>query len=162
MGAQFAEPQSIDETSVDDNLVVEMKNIWERLLKITPISADDDFFENGGDSLLAMEMLAELEELVGRPLSITILLDAPTISQPAKKLSEKDYLPQKSLFQLHSNGSQTPLFYFHANSTRADIRHWGWQQPWAPINRFLSSNHMGWVTNKFHIRLKLWQLTVCH
>ena len=43
-----------------------MTEIWERLLKIAPLSLDDDFFENGGDSLLAMEMLAELERVTGR------------------------------------------------------------------------------------------------
>ena len=65
-----------------------MKEIWERLLKISPLSADDDFFENGGDSLLAMEMLAELEWLTGRTVSDSILFDAPTIGQLAQKLSD--------------------------------------------------------------------------
>ena len=47
------------------DLVKELTNLWERLLKIAPVSLDDDFFEKGGDSLLVMEMLAELEWRTG-------------------------------------------------------------------------------------------------
>ena len=92
---QIAAPQSIEDTSVDGNLVIQLTEIWERLLKIAPLSLDDDFFENGGDSLLAMEMLVELERLTGRTIPSAILFEAPTIGQLAQKLSEPDYLNQK-------------------------------------------------------------------
>jgi acyl-CoA synthetase (AMP-forming)/AMP-acid ligase II/thioesterase domain-containing protein/acyl carrier protein len=117
VGMQTRMPQSIQDMSVDSNLVVQLREIWERLLKISPLSLDDDFFENGGDSLLAMEMLVELERLIGRKIPTSILFDAPTIGQLAQKLSDSDYLNQKPkvLTRLNSSGNQTPLLYFHGD-----------------------------------------------
>ena len=116
-GTQIAAHGSIEDTSVDSNLVIQLTEIWERLLKIAPISLDDDFFENGGDLLLAMEVLVELERLTGRNIPISILFDAPTIGQLAQKLSDPNYLNQKpkALIRLNSSGSQTPLLYFHGD-----------------------------------------------
>ena len=43
-------------------LEILIAEIWQRLLKRTDIGMDDDFFEIGGDSLQATEMLLEVEE----------------------------------------------------------------------------------------------------
>src|SRR5258708_34344205 len=43
-------------------LEILIADIWQRLLKRTDVGMDDDFFEIGGDSLQATEMLLELEE----------------------------------------------------------------------------------------------------
>jgi acyl-CoA synthetase (AMP-forming)/AMP-acid ligase II len=109
---RIAAPQSIEDTSVYSDLVIKLTEIWERLLKITPLP-DEDFFQNGGDSLLAMEMLVELEVLTGRTISNSILLEAPTIGLLAQKLSERDHTERKFLIRLNSSGRQPPLFYFH-------------------------------------------------
>ena len=113
--ARIPAAETIEDTSVDNGIVIEVKKIWERLLKISPLSADDDFFENGGDSLLAMEMLAELEQLTGRIVPSSILFDASTIGQLVQKISERDQLSRQPLIQLNTNGTQTPLFFFHGN-----------------------------------------------
>ena len=88
-------PQSVENTSADDPLVNELMEIWKRLLKIEHLSLDDDFFEKGGDSLLAMEMLVELESLTGLTIPSSILFEAPTIRQLAQKLSERSNLRAK-------------------------------------------------------------------
>jgi acyl-CoA synthetase (AMP-forming)/AMP-acid ligase II len=46
----------------------ELLRIWRSLLKRDDLTIDDDFFESGGDSLLAIEMLLELEKAAGYPL----------------------------------------------------------------------------------------------
>ena len=104
--------RSVKVAPVDSNLISQLTKIWERLLNTTPLSPDDDFFENGGDSLLATELLAELERLTGKTISSSILIDAPTIHQLAKKLSEPDHSTSTSLTHLNSSGSLPPLFYF--------------------------------------------------
>ena len=122
--AENRTPRSIEDTAVDSNLVIQLTEIWERLLKIAPLSLDDDFFENGGDSLLAMEMLVELERLTGRTISSAILFEAATIGQLAQKFSESDYLDQKPtpLIRLNANGSQPPLVFFvHAQPDYSEI-----------------------------------------
>jgi acyl-CoA synthetase (AMP-forming)/AMP-acid ligase II/thioesterase domain-containing protein len=96
-------------------LQIQILAIWQRLLERTDVGIHDDFFEAGGDSLLEIAMLAELELLTGQTISGMILLEAPTIDQLAQKLSEGNYLNQKpkNLVRVNSSGSRTPLLYFH-------------------------------------------------
>ncbi len=116
-GVRKEGPQSAQNLPVDNELVVQLKEIWERLLKISPISLDDDFFDKGGDSLLATEMLVELERFFNQRIPASILFDAPTIGELAQKLSDSNYLGQKPkiITVLNSGGSQTPLIYFHGD-----------------------------------------------
>jgi oxalate---CoA ligase len=112
---QTAAPGLIAGAPVEGDLILKLTQIWERLLKVAPLLPNDDFFENGGDSLLAIEMLAELEQLTGRIVPNSILLDASTIGQLVQKISERDQLWRQTLIQLNTNGTQTPLFFFHGN-----------------------------------------------
>ena len=110
---EISAARPLDDTSVDGDLITKLTAIWERLLKTSPVFPDDDFFEKGGDSLLAMEMLLDLELLAGRPIPSSILLEAPTITRLARKLSEATDTERKHLIQLNQSGHQTPLVYFH-------------------------------------------------
>jgi oxalate---CoA ligase len=103
----------LEESAIDLGLVVQLKELWERLLNTAPLSLDDDFLEKGGDSLLAIEMLAELEKLTDDTIPSSILFEASTIRQLAHTLSKRGNLKQKSLIQMHPNGGQAPLFFFH-------------------------------------------------
>ena len=40
--------------------------IWKKALSITSVSAEDNFFDIGGHSLLSMRVLAEMERTLGR------------------------------------------------------------------------------------------------
>ena len=44
-------------------------DVWRRVLRDPSAGADSDFFRCGGDSLLALELILELEGQLGRPLS---------------------------------------------------------------------------------------------
>jgi len=111
--ASINREQQID--PLETPLQIRILEVWQRLLQRTDVGVHDDFFEVGGDSLLEIEMLAELESLTGRTISSMILLDAPTIVQLAQKLSEGNHLTQRpqTLVRVNSSGSQAPLLYFH-------------------------------------------------
>src|SRR4029077_15061402 len=49
-------------------LEIEIAEVWQGLLDCESIGPEDDFFDLGGDSLLATKMLVELEHLTGRKL----------------------------------------------------------------------------------------------
>jgi acyl-CoA synthetase (AMP-forming)/AMP-acid ligase II len=68
-------------------LQAELLSIWKRLLKIDDLSLDDDFFAKGGNSLLAMDLHAEIQRLTGKPLPALILSKASTVRGLAKVLS---------------------------------------------------------------------------
>lgn len=96
-------------------LAVQLTAIWERLLEVGPLNLDDDFFERGGDSLLAMEMLAELDKLTGTAVPESILFEASTIRQLARKLYERSELEPKYLVEINSGGHWPPLVFFHGH-----------------------------------------------
>jgi acyl carrier protein len=60
--------------------------LWRKYLKLETVSIEDDFFEMGGDSMLAADLLTELQRLSGRQLSESILFDASTVRALAAKL----------------------------------------------------------------------------
>jgi acyl-CoA synthetase (AMP-forming)/AMP-acid ligase II len=65
----------------------ELLPLWRKFLKTENVSVDDDFFEKGGDSLLAMDLHVEIERLTGQELPESILLEASTIRALAKRLA---------------------------------------------------------------------------
>jgi acetoacetyl-CoA synthetase len=88
--------------------------IWERLLQRSPIGADENFFDLGGDSLLAITLFLEIAKATGRDLPITTIYEAPTIAELAATL-EREAAPQFSPLGLGKDGEDElpPLFIAH-------------------------------------------------
>ena len=55
--------------------------IWVDLLRHEAVGIHDDFFELGGNSLLAVNLFARIESQLGAKLPVTAIIEAPTISQ---------------------------------------------------------------------------------
>ena len=49
-----------------DRLRSDILRIWSRLLETSDLSIDDDFFDKGGDSFLATELMLELRQVTGK------------------------------------------------------------------------------------------------
>ena len=60
--------------------------IWSEVLDVPRVSADDDFFALGGQSLLAMRFLFRLRAALGVELPIAALLEAPTVEAVARRV----------------------------------------------------------------------------
>ena len=109
-----AEPVRVAASS-PQNLKAELLSLWRRLLKSEALSDSDDFFECGGDSLLATEMLMEVESLVGRPVPEAIMVGAGSIRQLLPRIAEQGTLPAAPLYALHADGDRPPLYFFHGD-----------------------------------------------
>ncbi len=97
-----------------DALELAIARVWEDLLRAGPVGVDDDFFELGGDSLLAVELLARLEALAGRTLSPATLLAAPTVARLAEALRGPAPAARwTSLVPLQPGGRRAPFFCVH-------------------------------------------------
>ncbi|MBR1227529.1 AMP-binding protein [Bradyrhizobium sp. AUGA SZCCT0176] len=97
------------------DLEAELLTLWRRLLKSEAVTVDDDFFASGGDSLLAMEMLLEVERLIGHPVPETILYGAETIRQLAPKMAMQAGTPATPFFQFGAGGNRPPLYFFNGD-----------------------------------------------
>jgi amino acid adenylation domain-containing protein len=88
--------------------------IWQKIFISRDVRLTSDFFELGGDSLMAVQMAIELEELLGHAVPITLLFKAPTIQLLAQSLTEEAWIPAwTSLVVLKSSGHRIPLFCVH-------------------------------------------------
>ncbi len=63
---------------------LEVARLWESLLGIAGISAEDSFFELGGNSLLLTQLLAQIRKRFRLELSLTALFERPTIADIAE------------------------------------------------------------------------------
>src|SRR5262249_54415981 len=57
---------------------------WQRLLGVEQLGVEDNFFEMGGDSLLAVRLMSEIRKVFRLDLPIHSLLDSPTVKQLAE------------------------------------------------------------------------------
>jgi amino acid adenylation domain-containing protein len=94
-----------------DNLEAQLVNIWESVLRMKPIGIRNNFFELGGDSLQAVQILTQIEHQLGRRLAITSALDAPTIESLAEVLRRPAADgPESDIVPLKVGGRKPPLF----------------------------------------------------
>jgi acetoacetyl-CoA synthetase len=91
-----------------------LQALWESLFCFSPIARDDNFFDLGGDSLLAAELATHVRQATGRTISLTTLLTAPTIAGLANAIvNDAADAPAESLVLMRA-GSGTPLFVAHS------------------------------------------------
>lgn len=103
---EVAKPRSrIDRTLVE---------IWEQTLGIGQVGIDDNFFDIGGHSLLAMRVFAAIEKRLGRRLPIALLFEAPTVRELSDHLSSDARSASPSLIKMSPGREPGPaLFLIH-------------------------------------------------
>src|SRR5436190_10436356 len=107
-----------------DPLELRLQLLFERVLKRAPIGVDSSFFELGGDSLQALELLVQIEKETARQLPLATLYQAPTVEAVARELRWHSVPEQwSSLVPLQARGSQAPLYLLH--TTPGDILGYG-------------------------------------
>lgn len=91
--------------------------IWEELLHITPVGIDDNFFNLGGDSLLAAQLIATIEERFGVVIPVTTLFAQPTVAQLGAAITEQEEQQEwvPVLEVQHGDGKRLPFFYLHGD-----------------------------------------------
>ena len=61
-----------------------LQSIWAEVLRIPEVGRDDNFFSIGGDSLLALPLVARLSRDMGTEIYIATLFDNPTVVELAR------------------------------------------------------------------------------
>lgn len=52
--------------------------VFRKILKQDSLQPDDDFFDTGGDSLLAVDATIRLSEITGSEVEVALLVTSPT------------------------------------------------------------------------------------
>ena len=81
---------SSDYSAASNELEKTLTEIWEDVLQVVQVGIDDDFFELGGNSLLAVAIITRLHQASTRcQLSPNVLFEAPTIRLLAQRAHER-------------------------------------------------------------------------
>jgi amino acid adenylation domain-containing protein len=93
---------------VEENLIL----IWEGLFKLPKIGVNHTFFDLGGDSLLAVKLLAEIDRVFNKSIPIAFMLKNPTVSDMANLVRSKnnDYGVGDVVVLKVGNPAIAPLF----------------------------------------------------
>ena len=75
-------------TTVPSDLTETVKSAFAEVLQISSPSSDDDFFELGGDSMAAIEIVSTLEEKLGVSVGVEEIFDFSTPAQLATRVAE--------------------------------------------------------------------------
>ncbi|HET8531301.1 MAG TPA: AMP-binding protein [Methylomirabilota bacterium] len=98
----------------EDPTQCELVRIWQDLLEVEPIGIRDDFFDLGGDSLLATGMLAAIQEAIGVEASPSVLLSGSTVEHVAASLARPAKAAAK-IAPVQTGGSKAPLYFLHGD-----------------------------------------------
>lgn len=107
-----------DMTAAPEHLHAMLLPVWRQLLQSTDISIDDDFFETGGDSLLAKEFILQLGDILGRDVPETLLFETSTIRTLADRLCATAELRRQIVVKVGAAATdEPPLIFFHGDWT---------------------------------------------
>lgn len=68
----------------------QIANVWQKVFGFEKVGIDDNFFDLGGDSLLAVQVTAELKNLLNKEIPVVSLYEGLTIRSLAELLNSKE------------------------------------------------------------------------
>lgn len=87
-------------------------DIWSELLHIDQVGIRDDFFELGGTSIVAMQIMARLERETGKRLPLASLFTANTVEKLSRQLELDDQsISWDLLVPVKPTGNKPPIFF---------------------------------------------------
>jgi amino acid adenylation domain-containing protein len=87
--------------------------VWQDVLGVERVGAHDDFFDLGGQSILAARLTAKLRGELGLDVPVGMLVQAPTVEALARALAAGERAVRLPLVPLQTFGERPPLFMIH-------------------------------------------------
>jgi amino acid adenylation domain-containing protein len=92
----------------------QIAEIWQRLVGREEIGFDDNFFDIGGDSLLAMQMICEVEAVTGQKIPSSVLGTVFTIRELTATVMRRIPATREQVTRA-KQGSGTPFLFCHGD-----------------------------------------------
>ena len=104
-GAEFVPPQP--------GLEARIAAVWQDVLGLERVGANDDFFDLGGQSILATRLVARLRGELGIDVPVGMLMQAPTVEALARAVEAGERSVRLPVVALQTFGERPPLFLVH-------------------------------------------------
>ncbi|ODP98165.1 hybrid non-ribosomal peptide synthetase/type I polyketide synthase [Salinivibrio sp. SS2] len=103
--AESCEAKPCDEATEPQDEISEIEHIWQQLLDQT-INPDTDFFQSGGDSLMATKLIVQLQQVGFESVTLQHIFEHPVFANFCQQLSKQDI---DSTNQQHEASRDYPL-----------------------------------------------------
>jgi thioesterase domain-containing protein/acyl carrier protein len=98
----------------EDDTTKRLARIWQELLGVGSIGIDQNYFDLGGDSPLAIQLFSQIEKVFNVKLPLATLFEAPTIRELASILRcEAPTAGWSPMVPIQPKGSRPPFFCIH-------------------------------------------------
>jgi amino acid adenylation domain-containing protein len=85
-------------TEADDELTTDLERdvaaVWAEILRLDHVGLHDNFFERGGHSLLAVQVIIKLRERLHVDISLGSMFEVPTVEQLARRIEALRYVQE--------------------------------------------------------------------
>jgi amino acid adenylation domain-containing protein len=88
-----------------------LAGIWQTLLRVDRVGRSDNFFEIGGYSMLALDLRTRIQSELGTEISLSALIEAPTVERLAQVIEGRAGRDSMSLIRQGRGGP--PVFLIH-------------------------------------------------
>lgn len=95
-----------------DELEHQLMLLFQAVLRVDTVCIHDDFFDIGGHSLLAVELVGRVQKTLNLSLNVSDLLDHPTVASLAERLRRGASPHRGNLITLRK-GQGRPIWLFH-------------------------------------------------
>jgi FkbH-like protein len=97
-----------------DTLELQLAQIWTDIIGLELVGVRDNFFNLGGNSLLAVRLMAQIQQQFGKKIPLSVLFQSPTVERLASLLRQQiDSQSSPVLVAIQVHGSEPPLFCVH-------------------------------------------------
>ena len=97
-----------------EEVEIGLLRIWEEVLATSPLGIDENFFELGGDSVLAVRLMGQIRREFGCDLPLATLFESGTIERLAGLLHEAGPASAGgALVRIRPTGAKRPFFCVH-------------------------------------------------
>lgn len=112
----FCGPDETVEVQPNDDrpatpLEAQLQGLWAASLGRDHVGLNEDYFQLGGDSLQAVELFLSIEKTLGQPLPRSVLFEASTVADMAKRIDST--ATARCVVPIQPSGSRPPLFCVH-------------------------------------------------
>src|SRR5262249_16026622 len=92
-------------------LEYQLAELWAQVLGVERVGMADNFFDLGGNSLLATQTFAQIATIFGQRLPLSVLIEDGTVAYLARLLAaERPPEERSSMVAIQPLGSRPPLF----------------------------------------------------